>query len=248
MVTRRHIAWMGRGIAAGVGLAAASYGAYVATTWLRYGHVAHDTHSDDSDALLDKFMPTYEVAERHHVRVAAPAEITLKAATEMDLQHSGIVSRIFKAREWVMRSHAARDQEIRAFLPQMRALGWGMLAEIPGREIVMGAATQPWMADVVFRPLPPEEFAAFHEPDYVKIVWTLRADSLGAGESIFRTETRVATTDATARAKFRRYWSFMSPGIILIRRMLLGPLKADAERRARAARSGSPKAELNAVR
>jgi hypothetical protein len=28
----------------------------------------------------------------------------------------------------------------------------------------MGAATQPWMADVVFHPLPPGEFAAFHEP------------------------------------------------------------------------------------
>jgi hypothetical protein len=99
----------------------------------------------------------------------------------------------------------------------------------------------------VFRPLPSEEFAALHEPGYVKIVWTLRADSLGAGESIFRTETRVVTTDPTARAKFRRYWSFMSPGIILIRRMLLGPLKADAERRARAAGADSPKAELNVL-
>ena len=56
------------------------------------------------------------------------------------------------------------------------------------------------------------------------------------------------TTDPTARAKFRRYWSFMSPGIILIRWMSLGPLKADAERRAWAARAGSPKAELNAER
>jgi hypothetical protein len=83
----------------------------------------------------------------------------------------------------------------------------------------------------VFRPLPPEEFAAFHEPDSVKIVWTLRADPLSATESIFRTETRVVTTDAAARAKFRRYWAFASPGIILIRWALLGPLKAEAERR-----------------
>ncbi len=193
-------------------------------------------------------MPTYDVAERHHVRVAAPAEVTLKAATEMDLQRSAIVRGIFKAREWIMRGHPTRDQEVRAFLPQMRAIGWGVLAEIPGREIVMGAVTRPWMADVVFRPLPPQEFAAFHEPDYVKIVWTLRADSLGAAESIFRTETRVVTTDPAARAKFRRYWSFMSPGIILIRWMSLGPLKADAERRARVATAASSKAELNAVR
>ena len=58
----------------------------------------------------------------------------------------------------------------------MRAMGWGVLAEIPGREIVMGAVTQPWEADVVFRPLPSAEFAAFAEPGFVKIVWTLRAD------------------------------------------------------------------------
>jgi hypothetical protein len=49
----------------------------------------------------------------------------------------------------------------------------------------------------------------------------------------FRTETRAVATDAAARRNFRRYWSFLSPGIIVIRWMLLGPLKADAERRAR---------------
>ena len=82
-------------------------------------------------------------------------------------------------------------------------------------------------------PSRPDEFRAFSEPDCVKIVWTLRADPVGAAESIFRTETRVMTTDATARAKFRRYWSFLSPGIILIRWVSLRPLKAEAERRAR---------------
>jgi hypothetical protein len=40
------------------------------------------------------------------------------------------------------------------------------------------------------------------------------------------------TTDLAARAKFRRYWSFLSPGIILIRWISLAPLKAEAERRA----------------
>ena len=59
------------------------------------------------------------------------------------------------------------------------------------------------------------------------------AAAYGAAESIFRTETRVMTTDPAARAKFRRYWSFPSPGIILIRWVSLRPLKAEAERRAR---------------
>ena len=129
------------------------------------------------------------------------------------------------------------------FGPDGEGIGWGVLADIPGREIVMGAVTQPWMADVVFRPLPPDEFVAFHEPDYVKIVWTLRADPLGATESIFRTQTRVITTDSVARAKFRRYWAFASPGTVLIRWALLGPLKTEAERRFQAAGGTSLAAE-----
>ena len=52
---------------------------------------------------------------------------------------------------------------------------------------------------------------------------------------MFRTETRAVATDAAARAKFRRYWSFLSPGIVLIRWLMLGPVKAEAERRAGAA-------------
>ena len=188
---------------------------------------------DEQDALLDRFMPTYEIAERHRIRVKAPADITFAAATDMNLQQSPIVRAIFKGREWIMRSHPAPQPAPGSFIEQMRAIGWGMLAEVPGREIVMGAVTQPWVANVVFRPLPPEEFVAFHDPDYVKIAWTLRADPVGDGESVFRTETRAIATDPSARAKFRRYWSFLSPGIIVIRWASLGPVKADAERRAR---------------
>jgi hypothetical protein len=228
---REHrIGTASRWLAAAVCLAAASYAAYVATAWLRYGKVTRPD-SDDQDVLLDQFMPAYDVAERHHVRIGAPAAVTFQAASDMYLERSTIVRAIFKAREWIMRSHAVREPEARAFLDQMRAIGWGVLAEIPGREIVMGAVTRPWTADVVFRPLPPDQFAAFAEPDYVKIAWTLRADPIGAAASIFRTETRVVTTDRTARAKFRRYWAFASPGIILIRWASLGPLKGEAERR-----------------
>jgi hypothetical protein len=222
---------LGRRIAAAVGLAAGSYAAFVATAWCRYGKAIRQLNGEDQDALLDQFIPMYEIVERHHVRVAAPADVTFETATEIDLQESSIVRGIFKTREWVMRSHAVSKPAARGFLSQMRAIGWSVLAEVPGREVVMGAVTQPCMADVVFRPLQLEAFVGFREPWYVKIVWALRADPLGNTESIFRTETRVVSTDPTARAKFRTYWALASPGIILIRWALLGPLKREAERR-----------------
>jgi hypothetical protein len=65
----------------------------------------------------------------------------------------------------------------------------------------------------------------------VKIVWNLSVEPLGPSESMFRTETRVATTDAYARKRFRRYWAAFSPGIRLIRRESLSIVKADAEQR-----------------
>ncbi len=100
---------------------------------------------------------------------------------------------------------------------------------------MIGAITKPWEANVSFRALPPEEFAAFREPGFVKIAWTLRADPVDDGTSIFRTETRAVATDAAARARFRRYWAFAAPGISSIRRLSLRPLKREAERRAHTA-------------
>jgi len=219
-----------RWTAGGLGLMAVGYATVVATTWYRYGHVP-SASLDERDALLDQFMPEYEVAERHHVRVAAPAAMALSAAADTDLQQSTIVRAIFSARELVLGAEPDAETRPKGLLAQTTSLGWRVLAEKPGREIVAGAVTQPWLPNVVFRGLAPEEFRAFHDPGYVKIVWTLRADPVGESESIFRTETRVTTTDQTARTKFRWYWARFSPGIVLIRRVMLGLLKTDAERR-----------------
>jgi hypothetical protein len=218
--------------AASVGIGVAAYAAYAGTTWLRYGHVEAST-GVESDSLLDRFMPTYEIVERHRTYVAAPAAVTLAAASEMDLQQLRIVRYIFKGRELILRSKPDEKARPRGIIALTRSLGWAVLAETPGREIVMGAVTQPWESDVVFHPVAPEAFASFNDPGYVKIVWTLRADALGDHASIFRTETRAVATDAVARLRFRRYWSFLSPGIVLIRRATLGPVRAEAERRAR---------------
>ena len=221
-----------RWLAAGVGVAAAAYGAYVGMTWYRYGDAAPPS-PEEQDSLLDRFMPSYDVAERHHVRIAAPSALTLAAAREVDLQGSPLVRAIIKAREVILGATPDDRPRLRGLLAEVQSLGWGVLAEIPEREVVVGAVTKPWEANVTFRALPSEQFAAFSEPGYVKIAWTLRAESIGTTDSIFRTETRAVATDATARAKFRRYWSFLSPGIILIRWAILGPLKSEAERRAR---------------
>lgn len=175
-------------------------------------------------------MPLYDIVERHHIRVVAGADITLAAACEQDL--TAFVRMVFKAREILLGSEPDRAAHPRGLLALTKSIGWGVLAEVPGREIVMGAVTQPWYANVVFRPLPPSEFVAFNEPGYVKIVWTLEPIQSARADRSFALK-RVPSRRKRPRERSFEYWSFLSPGIILIRWASLGPLKREAERRAR---------------
>jgi hypothetical protein len=142
-----------------------------------------------------------------------------------------VIRAIFKGRELILGNKPDNTIRPRGLLAEVQSLGWRVLAELPGRELVVGAVTKPWESNPVFRGMAPDEFTRFQEPGYVKIAWTLRADAIGDAETVFRTETRAVATDADARKRFRRYWSFLSPGIITIRRVMLPVVKGAAEGR-----------------
>ncbi|HLJ83530.1 MAG TPA: hypothetical protein VKT51_05100 [Candidatus Eremiobacteraceae bacterium] len=201
--------------------------AYAGVVWLGYGRLQVDRRPDK---MLDRYMPQYEVGERHEIIVNAPASDTWAAACAIDLQRSPVIGAIFSARERLLGA-AHPEASPAPFLHQAIAMGWGILEERAGRELVMGSITQPWEANVVFHALAPDRFASFAEPGYVKIVWTVEAEPTGASTSIARTVTRVQTTDAASREKFRRYWAIFSPGILLIRYEALRLIRDDAERR-----------------
>lgn len=217
----------GRVMGAGAGALALLGLSYMGITWYRYGKVSR---TGPRDPLFNQFMPKYEVREFHETDVAAPGEVTWSVARELDLQRSTIVRAIFTGRELLMGAEHVKREHPPAFLTEVLSLGWRILAEEPGQELVLGAVTQPWQANVVFRGLPPDEFAGFNEPGYAKIAWCIAVEPRGPDQSRFRTETRVATTDSEARSRFRRYWSIVSPGIILIRYEMLRLVRREAER------------------
>lgn len=223
-------------IGAGAAGAALVGAGYVGLNWLRYGK--RSSGGGRPDSLLDRFMSEYEVREYHQTGVDAPPDITFAVASEIDMHSSGLIRAIFKGRELMMGAEPGGKRESRSFLSEVLGLGWRIIAEEPGRELVMGAVTQPWDANVRFRGLSPDEFAGFAEPGYAKIAWTLAADPAGSDGSIFRSETRVVTTDADSRRRFRRYWSMVSPGVVLIRREMLRLVRNEAERRYAASRPG----------
>src|ERR1051326_7937540 len=134
-------------VAAGCGLGGACYGAYAAMAWYRYGHPPVPG-VDERDQLLDRFMPGYDVAERHRIYVNAPAAITLAAAKEQDLFRAPLIRSIFKARELILRATPDVRPQPRGLMAVVQWIGWGVLAEVPDREIVVGAVTKPWEANV----------------------------------------------------------------------------------------------------
>jgi len=224
----RTTAWWTAG---GLGILGVGYLTLAAAAWSRFGHPRRP-HPEEADDLLDRFIPSYEVVERHQVRINAPAAVTLHTAMRAPLDESLLVRGIFKARELILGADPPAASSNAGLLEQMQGIGWRVLAEIPDREVVVGAVTQPWMPNVVFRGIAPEAFRTFDEPFYVKIVWTLRVDPIDANTCIFRTETRVVTTDADARCRFRWYWTRFSPGIAVIRQAMVRSVKNAAERSA----------------
>jgi len=182
-------------------------------------------------APLDRFIPQPEVRERFEIVIAAPADLVMQTAVDFDMHSLPLVKAVFRLREKLMRATPSAPRTPQGIVAETRALGWGLLAETPGRLIACGATCQPWLADVKFTPVAPEQFAAYAEPDQVKIAWTLEAETLGPTTTRFAQETRAVATDEAARLKFRRYWRWARFGIVAIRLLLLPAVRRAAQRR-----------------
>src|SRR5579872_5507423 len=110
---------------------------YATVSWSGYGWLQVDRQRQP---LLDRFLPAYEISERHEVQVAAPADVTYAAACALDLQAAPSIRAIFRAREVVL--HAPQGEPLPTQLvAQTLRIGWGVLEERPGRILVMGAVT-----------------------------------------------------------------------------------------------------------
>jgi len=182
-------------------------------------------------SLLDRFVPGPDVRERFETTVRAPAGVVMEVATRFDMQSPPLVRAIFRLRETLLRSAPHAPRAPRGILDETTRLGWGILSEEPGRWVACGARCQPWLADVQFVAIPPEDFAGYAEPGQVKIAWSLEAVETAPNVTRLAQETRAIATDAVARAKFLCYWRWARFGIVAIRLLMLPAVRREAERR-----------------
>jgi hypothetical protein len=105
-----------------------------------------------------------------------------------------------------------------------------ILAEEPGRELVLGAVGKFWTRDFGSAPFQSDAFTAFSRPGYGKIAWSFRVEPHGERRSLLTMDVRTGTTDAKARARFEWYWRLVGPVVRYMSRSALAWMKAELER------------------
>jgi len=184
--------------------------------------------------ILDDFVPAYQFAEFHTVRIKAPRERVYQAIRDVPANEITL----FRTLTWIRRLGQPGPESVLNPPPNEPILsvamrsGFMKLAEDPGREIVLGtlvAAPPGWRPNQGKRPTP-EDFKALHAPGFALAAINFRVADTANGETLLTTETRIYATDASARRKFAAYWRVIYPGSALIRVMWLRAIQRRAER------------------
>lgn len=179
--------------------------------------------------LIDEFLPDYDVVEHHAMDVDAPVDQAYRAVKELDLARSPIVLALLFARGLPHLFTGAVKPKRQLRLDDIVESGFVVLGEEPDREIVLGIVGKFWQLSSGVHRIEPDEFTGFNTPGFAKAAWNFLACERDGGGSTVVTETRVASTDDEARRKFGWYWRLIGPFSALIRRIVLGQIKRDAE-------------------
>ena len=100
--------------------------------------------------------------------------------------------------------------------------GFQVLIDEPPHEFAVAAIGKVWCLDIPFVHVADEQaFAAFAQPDFVKVAWAIRVLPRGEQTCHVEVEVRVAATDEAAWRKFRRYFRVIGPFSRFIRHSLL---------------------------
>jgi hypothetical protein len=179
----------------------------------------------ESGTLLDDVIPTYDVASRHRVWVAASPARVYQVARQVDLRRPWPV-RVLMGLRLIPGSLATVLRAPR------RAATFTLIAESPGEEFVLGIMGRFWTPTGGVVPASPDSFRHPPPAGLAQGIWNFRVQSSGGGTEL-STETRVRCGDEAARRQFRRYWRIIRLGSGVIRRSVLRHIRLTAEGRLR---------------
>jgi hypothetical protein len=176
---------------------------------------------------------------RHGRGVHAPPERVFAALATTDFGKSGLIAMLFVLRgipalltapKETLGKLRKRKAGSALTLARIRQAGFGLVAERPGREIVLGVTGRFWKASAKLKPADREQFRVGPPPGEVLVAWNFLVEPAPERHARLSTETRIQAADVDTRLTFKRYWMVVHPGSALIRRAMLAAVAREASR------------------
>ncbi|HMG74852.1 MAG TPA: hypothetical protein VK582_15230 [Pyrinomonadaceae bacterium] len=178
--------------------------------------------------LIDSFAPNPDAVEMHSVSVTASRDIVYQTLLSASLGGSLIIKALMGVRslpEIVLHPRRSWKRGRKITLQTLMDAGFGLLAEEPGQEIVLGVTGRFWRPTGNLSPFNRADFDRPVPAGLARGVWNFSLKEEGPGRTILSTETRVVCGDDASRRKFRIYWLLVRPFSGLIRRVMLRAVK-----------------------
>jgi hypothetical protein len=178
--------------------------------------------------LIDSFIAVADAAEKHSIHIVADGDVVYRALWDTDLGGSWIIRGLLGLRalpQLVIRPARSKPSRGGITLRTIISAGFGVLAEEPGHEIVLGVMGRFWRPVGNLLPFKEENFSGPVPAGLARAVWNFAVHPLSDGSSLLITETRVVCGDRASRRKFRAYWILVRPFSGLIRRLMLKAVK-----------------------
>lgn len=213
----------------GVGLMWAILGAIVTAVALVQPAVTMNVAAPATK--LDEFAPAYQFNEVNDLPVrATPDRIyqAILAVTAAEIP-------AYRTLAWIRRGFAHGPESIlnppdhEPIVAVALRSGFLTLAEVPGREFVMGSVVIAPPGDRLVAKATPDTYKGLVQPGYAKATMGFLIEPGGNGWCRLRTETRVFASDSLSRRLFGEYWRIIEPGSRLIRITWLRAIKVRAE-------------------
>ena len=183
------------------------------------------------NAALDQLLPAHEFSDTVSVETSADAPRALRAAREVSAREMPLSLVLLTLRAVPLMVSRRRLIAPRGPLwdDLMRTGGFAAFEDEPGQPLLMGYVGRPWKpTGAGARVRTREEFLAWAEPGWAKVVAAFWTEPNGTGTRLV-TETRIHLTDEAARRAFARYWRVVHFGSVLLRRDWLRAAKRRAE-------------------